>query len=76
MIFVFKTSVTTTMQILQLKPHIDNMLPGVKWNFDLEDNDKNWQLITDNLDNSSSYIWTAPPRGFRYRRIHRRVTVR
>jgi hypothetical protein len=33
---------------------------------DLEDNDKNWQLITDNLDNSGSYIWTAPPRGFRY----------
>jgi len=33
---------------------------------DLEDNDKNWQLITDNLDNTGSYIWTAPTRGFRY----------
>lgn len=33
---------------------------------DLEDNDKNWQLISDNLDNTGSYIWTAPPRGFRY----------
>ncbi len=34
---------------------------------DLEDNDKNnWQLITDNLDNTGSYIWTAPPRGYRY----------
>lgn len=33
---------------------------------DLEDNDKNWQLIADNLDNTGSYIWTTPTRGFRY----------
>ena len=39
MIFVFKTSVTTKMQMMQLKPHIDNILPVVKWNFDLEDID-------------------------------------
>ena len=54
MIFVFKTSVTTTMQILQLKPHIDNMLPGVKWNFDLEDNDK--ILRVDIRENIASVI--------------------
>lgn len=33
---------------------------------DMEDNDKNWQLITDNLDNSGTYIWNVPSRGFRY----------
>ena len=40
MIFVFKTSVKTKMQIKQLKPHIDNTIPRAKWNFDLEDCDK------------------------------------
>ncbi|HQR42125.1 MAG TPA: hypothetical protein PLX97_05560 [Gemmatales bacterium] len=34
---------------------------------DLEDADKSWQLITDNLDNSGVYIWTAPTRGYRYK---------
>jgi hypothetical protein len=40
MIFVFKTSVKTKMQIKKLKPHIDKILPNAKWNFDLEDIDK------------------------------------
>ncbi len=40
MIFVFKTSVKTKMQIKKLKPHIDKILPNAKWNFDLEDCDK------------------------------------
>lgn len=40
MIFVFKTSVKTNMQIKKLKPHIDKILPNAKWNFDLEDVDK------------------------------------
>jgi hypothetical protein len=40
MIFVFKTSVKTKMQIKKLKPHIDKILPKAKWNFDLEDCDK------------------------------------
>ena len=40
MIFVFKTSVKTKMQAKNLKPHIDNILPKAKWNFDLEDCDK------------------------------------
>ena len=40
MIFVFKTSVKTKMQIKKLKPHIDKILPNEKWNFDLEDSDK------------------------------------
>ena len=39
MIFVFKTSVKTTRQVKKLKPHIDNTLPGAKWNFDLKDID-------------------------------------
>lgn len=42
MIFVFKTSVKTKMQIKKLKPHIDKGLPKAKWNFDLEDIDKNF----------------------------------
>jgi hypothetical protein len=40
MIFVFKTSVKTKMQVTKLKPHIDKILPNEKWNFDLEDSDK------------------------------------
>jgi hypothetical protein len=40
MIFVFKTSVKTKMQVKKLKPHIDNILPIVNWNFDLEDCDR------------------------------------
>ena len=40
MIFVFKTSVKTKMQIKKLKAHIDKILPKGKWNFDLEDIDK------------------------------------
>ena len=40
MIFVFKTSVKTKMQVKKLKPHIDERLPKAKWNFDLEDIDK------------------------------------
>ena len=40
MIFVFKTSVKTKMQVKKLKPHIDKRLPKAKWNFDLEDIDK------------------------------------
>lgn len=40
MIFVFKTSVKTKIQIKKLKPHIDEILPNAKWNFDIEDIDK------------------------------------
>ena len=40
MIFVFKTSVKTKMQIKKLKPHIDKILLNAKWNFDLADSDK------------------------------------
>ena len=40
MIFVFKTSVKTKIQMKKLKPHIDKVLPGAKWNFDLKDSDK------------------------------------
>lgn len=40
MIFVFKTSVKTKMQVKKLKPHIDKILPKAKWNFDLTDIDK------------------------------------
>ncbi len=40
MIFVFKTSVKTKLQVKKLKPHIDERAPNTKWNFDLEDIDK------------------------------------
>jgi len=40
MIFVFKTTVKTKLQVKHLKPHIDRMLPTAKWNFDLTDIDK------------------------------------
>jgi hypothetical protein len=40
MIYVFKTSVKTKLQAKQLKPHIDQILPYARWNFDLDDIDK------------------------------------
>ncbi len=40
MIYVFKTSVKTKIQVKNLKPHIDKILPNEKWNFDLEDCDR------------------------------------
>jgi len=40
MIYVFKTSVKTKLQVKKLKPHINKILPKTKWNFDLEDCDK------------------------------------
>jgi hypothetical protein len=40
MIYVFKTSVKTKIQIKRLNPHIDKILPNAKWNFDLKDSDK------------------------------------
>ncbi|WP_121356930.1 hypothetical protein [Flavisolibacter nicotianae] len=40
MIYVFKTSVRTRLQAKALAPHIDNLLPAAKWNFDLDDCDK------------------------------------
>jgi hypothetical protein len=39
MIFVFKTSVKTKSDVKKLKPHIDDLLPNAKWNFDLQDRD-------------------------------------
>lgn len=47
MIFVFKTSVKTKIQIKKLKPHIDNILPRAKWNFYLEDYDKILRIDSD-----------------------------
>lgn len=40
MIYVFKTSVKTKDQAEQLGPHIDQLLPNGKWNFDLQDCDR------------------------------------
>ena len=47
MIFVFKTSVKTKMQVKKLKPYIDILLPKAKWNFDLEDCDKILRIDSD-----------------------------
>ncbi len=40
MIYIFKTSVKTKHQVRKLKPHLNEILPAEKWNFDLEDCDK------------------------------------
>ena len=40
MIYVFKSSVKFKMQVKKLEPHIDNIMPKAKWNFDLDDCDK------------------------------------
>ena len=39
MIYVFKTSVKTKKQVKKLSPHINEIVPVKKWNFDLEDCD-------------------------------------
>jgi hypothetical protein len=39
MIFVFKTSVSSISEILNIKPQLDKHLKNAKWNFDLEDCD-------------------------------------
>ncbi len=48
MIYVFKTSVKSKIQIKKLKPHIDKMLPTAAWNFDLEDCDKILRIESEN----------------------------
>ena len=40
MIYIFKTSVKTKIEVKKLKPHIDKTLPNEKWNFDLDDGDR------------------------------------
>jgi hypothetical protein len=47
MIFVFKTSVKTKLQVKNLKPHINKLLPKAKWNYDLEDCDKILRIDSD-----------------------------
>ena len=54
MIFVFKTSVKTKVQVKKLRPHIDKILPGAEWNFDLEDIDN--ILRIDSEENVDSII--------------------
>ena len=54
MIYVFKTSVRTKRQAKGLTPHIDEILPNAKWNFDLDDCDK--ILRIDSADNIISLI--------------------
>ncbi len=44
MIYVFKTSVKTKLQVKKLKPLINKILPKEKWNFDLEDCEKFYEL--------------------------------
>jgi hypothetical protein len=40
MVYVFKTTVKTKEEILELKPHLDDLFEQTQWNFDLEDCDK------------------------------------
>ena len=54
MIFVFKTSVSSKRKVKALKPHIDNLLPGAYWNFDLADRDRILRIDCD--DNIVSII--------------------
>ncbi|WP_276481505.1 hypothetical protein [Paraflavitalea pollutisoli] len=47
MIYVFKTSVKTKKEVKCLKPHIDNILSGEQWNFDLQDCDRILRIDSD-----------------------------
>lgn len=46
MVYVFKTTVKTKEDILELKPHLDNLFEQTQWNFDLEDCDKIFRVIS------------------------------
>lgn len=39
MILVFKTSISTKKKAERVKPYLDKLLSGEKWNFDLDDCD-------------------------------------
>ncbi|GAO42750.1 hypothetical protein [Flavihumibacter petaseus] len=47
MIYIFKTSVRTKNQVKQLRPAINQLLPGEKWNFDLQDCDRILRIDSD-----------------------------
>jgi hypothetical protein len=40
MVLIFKTTVDTQGKARKLKPHLDELLMPVKWNFDLSDCDR------------------------------------
>ncbi|SDC41501.1 hypothetical protein [Niabella drilacis] len=40
MIYVFKTSVQRRKDVLRLQPVLNDLLPSLNWNFDLDDCDK------------------------------------
>lgn len=46
MVYVFKTSVITEIQISKLRPELDELLPDSQWNFDLDDCDKILRIDT------------------------------
>ncbi len=45
-IYVFKTSVQTKKDVKRLKPFLNDMLQQAQWNFDLEDCDRIFRIIT------------------------------
>jgi len=47
MIYIFKTSVKTKTQVRKLKPHINEVIPNEKWNFDLGDCDRILRIDSD-----------------------------
>ncbi|MFP9098120.1 hypothetical protein ACLI09_03635 [Flavobacterium sp. RHBU_24] len=46
MIYVFKTSVATEKDITKLTVDLDELLPGARWNFDLDDSDNILRIDT------------------------------
>ena len=57
MIHIFKTSVQTRLQVKDLEPHINKILPNEKWNFDLEDCDKILRIeCEENLASKIMYL--------------------
>ncbi|MES2004650.1 MAG: hypothetical protein V4450_09015 [Bacteroidota bacterium] len=63
MILVFKTTVDTAGMAEKLKPHLDEVLPHAKWNFDLGDCDRILR-IDGPAHVSSKVIETLQQQGF------------
>lgn len=69
MVYVFKTSVETEKDIRKLGFHLDELLLGARWNFDLDDCDKILR-IESTADVAESVITLLLISGFDCEELH------
>lgn len=58
MVYVFKTTVDTELQVQKLTPYLDKLFPSSKWNFDLEDCDNIFRIeSSENILSSIKFLF-------------------